>query len=209
MPIHFSREARLLLKISFLVTFAESMLVPMYAAFTENVGGSILDAGIAYALFSVATGVMIALVGTRDVFARHTRRFLIAGFLGSIACDIGYIFVRDKWQLFGVQIIAGLASGFIEPAWDSLFSDGIEEGSAKHWSIWAGGAHFLGGIAALIGGAIVAFSSFKVLFTCMASVDIVAVFLAWRGGLHEASHSRHADAVADHSAAAAGDVCDS
>jgi MFS family permease len=184
MPIHLSPRAWLLLKISFLITFSESMLVPLYAVFTEKVGGSILDAGIAYAVFSIATGLMIGLLGTRDVFERHTRQFLIAGFLVTVACDIGYIFVQNRWQLFGVQVLAGLASGLIEPAWDALFSDGIEEASAKHWSIWAGGTHFLGGVAAVAGGAIVWLSSFTVLFITMAAIDVAAVVLLVHAGFH-------------------------
>src|SRR5450432_4838399 len=116
-----SREARLLLKISFLTTFAESMLVPMYTAFTEKVGGSILDAGIAFAVFSIATGIVITLIGTRPWFQLHIRKCLVLGFLASAACDVSYIFVQNKWQLFMVQVLAGLATGFIEPAWDSLF----------------------------------------------------------------------------------------
>src|SRR5512141_2392341 len=124
MPISFSTRARLLLKVSFLVTFAENMLVPMYAAFTEKVGGSILDASIAYGLFSIATGAVIGLVGTREIFGRNTGRFLMAGFLTSVLCDLAYVFVQNKWQLFAAQTVAGLATGFIEPAWDALFTDG-------------------------------------------------------------------------------------
>ena len=187
--ISFSRQARLLLKVSFLVTFAESMLVPMYAAFTEKVGGSILDAAIAFGVFSIATGLAIGLVGTRSIFERHTRRFLIGGFLGSVACDITYIFVQNKWQLLVAQVVAGLASGLIEPAWDSLFTEGIEQSPAKHWSIWAGGTHLLSGLAAFGGGLIVVCSSFSVLFITMASIDFVAVLLCWRGGLHESTAS--------------------
>src|SRR4029079_12726789 len=117
-----SARARLLLKISFMVTFAEAMLVPMYAAFTEKVGGSILDAGIAFAVFSMATGAVIALLGTRSWFQRHISTCLILGFLASATCDVSYILVQNRWQLFGVQIVAGLATGLIEPAWDALFT---------------------------------------------------------------------------------------
>jgi len=46
-------------------------------------------------------------------------------------------------------VIAGLATGLIEPAWDSLFTDDIEHSSAKHWSVWAGGSHLVAGTAAL------------------------------------------------------------
>jgi len=178
-----SRRRRLLLGISFLTTFAESMLVPMYAAFTEKVGGSILDAGIAFATFSMATGVFIILIGTRPFFQRHVKSFLIMGFLGAACCDFSYIFVQNRWQLFAAQVVAGLATGLIEPSWDSLFTDDIEDSSAKHWSIWAGGTHLLGGAAALVGGVIVAYFSFKILFLTMGLIDMVATVLAWRGDL--------------------------
>src|SRR5262252_4059332 len=103
-------RARLLLKISFMVTFAESMLVPMYAAFTEKVGGSILDAGIAFAVFSMATGIVVGAIGTRPWFQGHVRGCLMFGFLISAACDVSYVFVQNRWQLFGAQIVAGLAT---------------------------------------------------------------------------------------------------
>ena len=178
MSISLSRQARLLLRISFLVTFAESMLVPIYAAFTEKVGGSILDAGIAFAVFSMATGSVIALLGTRPIFQRRIRFFLALGLWASVFCDVGYVFVQDKWQLFGVQVVAGFATGLIEPAWDSVFSDGIDEPSARHWSIWAGGTHLFAGLAALAGGMIVAHFSFSVLFLTMAAVDALAASIA-------------------------------
>jgi MFS family permease len=183
MPPSFSRQRRLLVTVSFLTTFAESMLVPMYAAFTERVGGSILDAGIAFACFSMATGVFVSLTGTRPWFQHHLKTFLILGFLGSACCDISYIFVQNRWQLFGAQVIAGLATGLIEPTWDSLFTDAIEHSSARHWSIWSGGAHLVAGAAALVGGVIVAYFSFGALFVAMGLIDTVAAFLAWRGDL--------------------------
>ena len=176
-----SARARLLLKISFMVTFAEAMLVPIYAAFAEKVGGSILDAGIAFAVFSMATGGAVALIGTRSWFQHHIRTFLMLGFVISAACDISYIFVSNKWELFGAQVIAGFATGLIEPTWDSLFTDDIEHSSAKHWSIWAGGTHLTTGVAALLGGVIVVKGSFTILFATMAGIDALALLVAWRG----------------------------
>jgi MFS family permease len=176
-----SPRARLLLKISFLVTFAEAMLVPMYAAFAEKIGGSILDAGIAFAVFSMATGGAVALLGTRSWFQHHIRGFLMLGFVTSAACDISYIFVSNKWELFGAQVIAGLATGLIEPTWDALFTDDIEHSSAKHWSIWAGGSHLVAGTAALVGGLVVAYFSFEALFISMFLFDATAFVVSWRG----------------------------
>ena len=92
-------------------------------------------------------------------------------------------FVQNRWQLFAAQVVAGLATGLIEPAWDTLFTDDIEESSAKHWSIWAGGTHLVAGAAALIGGVVVAYFSFKTLFLTMGLFDMIATVLAWRSDL--------------------------
>ena len=173
-----SPQVRLLLKMSFVTTFAESMLVPMYAAFTERVGGSILDAGIAFAAFSIATGIVVSLIGTRPWFQHHIKMFLVLGFVISMVCDFSYLLVQNRWQLFAAQVVAGLATGLVEPAWDSLFTDDIEHSSAKHWSIWAGGTHLVAGIAALVGGTIVAYLSFSTLFVTMGLMDALAALLA-------------------------------
>ncbi len=175
-----SRQAKVLLKISFLTTFAESMLVPIYSTFTEEVGGNILDAGIAFAVFSIATGVAVIVVGTQPWFQVHLMKFLMAGFALSAVCDLAYIFVRNTWQLFAVQIAIGLATGFIEPAWDSLFTEDVEAGSARHWALWAGGSHLATGFAAIAGGLIVSLVSFNALFVSMCVVDLLAMAVTWR-----------------------------
>ena len=180
-----SRQTRVLLKMSFVTTFAESMLVPMYSAFTERVGGSILDAGIAFAAFSIATGIAVSLIGTRSWFQHHIKLFLVLGFLFSAACDFSYLLVQNRWQLFAAQIVAGLATGLVEPAWDSLFTEDIEHSSVQHWSIWAGGTHLIAGVAALVGGAIVAYLSFTTLFVTMGLTDTLAALLAFGNLRHK------------------------
>src|SRR5262245_28051168 len=90
-----SKKAKTLLRVSFLATLAEAMFVPMYTAFTEKVGGSILDAGVAFAVFSVATGTVVMAVGTRDRFQHGVKGFLILGFVLSALCDFGYLLVEN------------------------------------------------------------------------------------------------------------------
>jgi MFS family permease len=128
----------------------------------------------------MATGGAVVLIGTRSWFQHHTKTFLMLGFVMSAACDVSYIFVGNKWQLFGAQVVAGFATGLIEPTWDALFTDDIEHSSAKHWSIWAGGTHLVTGAAALLGGIIVAASSFRTLFLTMAAIDALALLIAWK-----------------------------
>jgi MFS family permease len=177
---HFSSAGQLLLRVSFLATFAENMLVPVYSAFTESVGGSVLDVGIAFAIFSIATGIVITVVGTRLGDARSVKKALVVGFLLSGLGSFFYLGVQTRMQLFGVQLLAGLAAGLIEPTWDALFTDALERPTIRHWSIWAGGVHFSVGLAALLGGVVVQYGSFAALFIAMGCLDILgAAVLFW------------------------------
>jgi MFS family permease len=124
--------------------------------------------------------VVIA-IGTRPIFESHTRQFLMAGFLLSAICDVLYTTVHTRWQLFAIQVVLGLGTGLIEPAWDALFTEDAENSTARHWSLWAGGTHLATGAAAIIGGLMVSYWSFKVLFLTMAAVDLVALYVTWHG----------------------------
>src|SRR6266581_3462374 len=95
-----ARES-LLIKASFVGAFAEEMFLPVYAIFTERVGGSVADAGLG---------------------------------------DATLLVVGNRYQLFGVQLIVGVALGMMNPAWDSLYSSGgNEDDAAGRWSFWTGG----------------------------------------------------------------------
>ena len=50
-------------------------------------------------------------------------------------------------------------------------------------SIWAGGTHMVAGVAALVGGVIVSYFSFRTLFLTMGLIDLIATVLAWSGDL--------------------------
>ena len=175
----FSPQAKMLIKASFIGAFAEAMFVPVYAIFTDRIGGSILDAGVGFAIFSIATGIFVLSVGSTAWFHRHVRAMVFWGFVISALGDFGYILVRNTYQLFAVQVVVGAALGMLNPAWDSLYStDGRKDDAATRWSLWTGGVALLTGVAALAGGLIVARLGFTTLFTLMAVLDLVAASCA-------------------------------
>ena len=185
-----NKLSKLLLKASFIGTFAETMLVPLYTALTNKFGGSLLDAGIGYALFSVITGLFVMLVGKTKWFSDNTKSMVFWGFLVAGLCDLAYLFVQNKYEFFAVQIVIGLSVGMLNPAWDALFSDDANEGEThgKRWSFWTGGISFVTGTSALLGAVIVTYLSFAWLFVIMAVCDSLAVyysFKVWR------SHERN------------------
>ena len=173
-----SKTARMLLKASFIGTFAEGKLLPLWATFTDKVGGSILDAGIGYAVFSIATGVVVMSVGSTEFFERYVRWFLFWGFLLAGMGDIFYMMVSNKWELFAVQALIGVSLGLANPAWDSLYSDDEDDGdksSASKWSFWTGGYSFVTGLSALAGALLVNYFGFNTMFFMMFLFDCVSI----------------------------------
>jgi predicted MFS family arabinose efflux permease len=173
-----------LLKCSFIGTFAESMLIPIYALFIEKIGGSILDVGYAFALFNIFKGIFVMTVGRTEFFKKNVHLMVMLGFFVSAVCDCLYLGIHDQYQFFAVQAIAGIALGIINPAWEAIYSDAesIEEASEK-WSVWNGGADFATGLAAIIGGLLVAYTSWNVLFVVMGVVSLWSTYysyLVWK-----------------------------
>jgi MFS family permease len=177
MKTEIGHREKFLLAASFIGTLAESMLTPIYAPLAAKVGGSILDAGVGFAVFSMTTGLFVGTVGLTQWFHRNVKKLMVFGFVLAGLGDLGYLLVRTKFQLFAVQAIVGLAIGILNPAWDSIYSeDTSKENSTRKWSLWTGGVSFMTGLSALLGGAIVTRYSFEALFITMFLLDLAAVW---------------------------------
>lgn len=171
--MHIRKDSKILLISSFFGHFALGLLGPIYAIFVQGIGGDLLDAGIAYAIFSIFTGIFVVLFGTSKFFGKHIREMIVVGYAFlSLSC-LGYIFVQNSIQLFIVQIILGIASGILEPSWDSLFADKMPaKDSSKNWALWSGGASLMIGVSAIVGSLIASKLSFQIMFILMFLVSL-------------------------------------
>lgn len=171
---------KLLLKASFAGTFAETMLLPMWAILTHKVGGNLMDAGIGYGVFSIVTGIIVMTIGSTEWFNANIKYMVFWGFTIAGTADLLYILVSTKYELFAVQCLCGIAVGFLNPAWDVMFTDTEEENDGAKWSFWNGGISFITGLAALAGAGIVTLFGFQWLFVGMAAFDLLAIYFAWK-----------------------------
>ncbi len=181
MDLNFKKEAVVLLQASFLFNFASGFFLPFYALFVQRVGGSILDTGIAYAIFSIATGLMIIIFCRSRFYLGNVRRIIVAGYFAIGIIYLFYLLVGSRLSLFSVQAVLGIAIGLSAPAWDAVFgSDLSEKAAGKQWSVWTGAVNIALGLGALIGGLIVGTYSFAVLFLMMAGINFLAGIVSWR-----------------------------
>lgn len=155
------------------------MIGPIYAIFVEKIGGDILDASWAFFSFTITAGVAIFLIGKWENRIHHKEKLVAGGyFLTSLGC-LGYVFVQNQFELLVVQIILGLATAILNPAFDALYSHYvIREQETSDWGSWEASGFIMGACAALLGGYIVHFGSFNTLFLCMFAVEFIGFLIS-------------------------------
>ena len=158
-------------------TLALGMIGPIYAIFVEKIGGDILDASWAYFVFTLTAGVVMYILSFWEDKIKHKESLIVFSYgLITLGC-LGYYFVYNQLTLFGVQIVLGLATAFLSPAYDALYSHYVEKKKeASDWGLWESMGYIVGAIAALIGGYIASLYDFKTLFLVMFLFSMIGFF---------------------------------
>ncbi len=173
-----NKRGRILLVGSALWYFGEGMLGPLFAVFSQDIGGNVLDVTNAWAVFLVVTGVCTVFVGRiADHFAKRRGReiLMIVGYALNAALTFAYLLVSTPAQLFWVQAGLGLAVALSASTWLSLYSHStLHEQSSSAWSLESGLQKMVDAAAIFIGGYIVTHYSFATLFLIMGCVQTIA-----------------------------------
>ena len=156
--------------------FGEGMLGPLFAIFTERIGGNILDVSWAWSIYLIVSGILIILVGKiSDKIIGH-EKLLFIGYALNALLTFGYLAVDNMWQLSLIQVGLGIATALATPTWDAIYSKNQDTKIAGlEWGLADGSSELLSGIAILIGGFLVAYFSFNVLFLTMGFIQLLAV----------------------------------
>ena len=179
-PYHLRSELKIMLWGANLWYFADGLLGPLFAVFTQRIGGNVLQIAGAYATYLFVTGILIMLIGNISDH-RDKARLMLVGYLVNTGCTFGYLFIHAPWQLFLLQAGFGIAVGLENAAWFSLyarFEDRAHEG--RIWGLAGGQGRLATGAAMLLGGVIVTKLGFTVLFVAMGSVMALATLVQAR-----------------------------
>lgn len=172
---------RILLCSNGLILLAGAMLAPIYAIFVERIGGDILDAGFAGAVFALAAGVTVLLSGKWSDRVPEPKTIVAVGY-GIMGTGFFFMTCVDTiWGLLLTQVITGLGEALYVPAYDKLYSehlDGNSEGT--EWGVWEAMNYFATAIGAAAGGALVHFFGFYPLFILMSLLCFVSGLYLYR-----------------------------
>jgi len=171
----FNKALRILLVTNGLILIAGAMLGPIYALFVERIGGDLLDASIAGALFALSAGIVSLIFGRMSDRIKHSEYVMILGYVLMGTGFFLYQFVDSVWHLFIIQILIGFGEAIYSPAFDKLYSihlDAKKEGT--EWGAWESMNYFTAAFGALIGGLIVTRFGFNAIFIIMAALSYIS-----------------------------------
>ena len=173
--------SRLLLISSALWHLSEGLLGPLFAVFSERVGGDILDITRAWAAYLIVSGLAYPLVGQLLNRSRWKFRIIVVGYALNTAFTFAYLLVDSTTTLLVVQIGLGLAEAISTPSWDALFARELtDRDDTFQWGIASGHTQFVSGIAVAMGGLIAAYVSFEALFVTMGVLSALATVVQAR-----------------------------
>jgi sugar phosphate permease len=176
-----NKKTRILLLGSNLWIFADGMLGPLFAVFTERVGGNILDLTWAWAIYLGITGVGVMIVGKQsDKMNKGKERLLVIGYGLTALFTLSYLFVSSTFDLFLVQAGLGVALAMANPTWYALYDKHApKKNNGQTWGMADGQGKLFTAVAILIGGFIVQQFSFEALFLSMGLIQVLAtVYMA-------------------------------
>jgi predicted MFS family arabinose efflux permease len=176
-----TRPVRLLLIASSLWYFSEGLLGPLFAIFSEQIGGDVLDITTAWATYLIASGIAYPVVGRLLNRSRWKFRMIAVGYALNTVFTFSYLLVNDTTDLLLVQVGLGVAEAISTPSWDAFFASKLADREDTFaWGIASGHTQFISGVAIAIGGLIANFISFQALFVTMGLISLVATVVQVR-----------------------------
>ena len=166
---------KILLISSSLWFFGEGLLGPLFAVFSEKIGGDILDITWAWAIYLILSGALYVFFGRVLRHSNYKQHAMLFGYFLNAVLTFGYLFVHHTYQLFLLQVGFAIAESISTPVWDALFASDLERADdSLFWGIAGGHSHIITGIAVAIGGLITYYISFEALFIIMGCIQLMS-----------------------------------
>lgn len=170
-----NRPLKILLVADSLILLASAMLGPIYAIFVGEIGGDLLDAGYAFAVFSIAAGMTAYASGKYSDKTGSEELVVLVGYVILGISFFAYTLVNSVSTLLIVQVIGGLGTAIYSPSFSSLYSKHLDlHKEASEWGAWEVTYYFSTALGALAGGKIVTLFGFDVLFVIMGFLCFVS-----------------------------------
>lgn len=172
-------ESKILLSAYSFFILAGGLIAPLYAVYVENIGGDLLTAGSAYAVFSLVLGISTLLIAKLEDRVNKPEVLIVLGYLTMCFGYAGYLLVSKPWHLFIVEIMFGLGAAIAAPPWDMIYAKEMSRTKgSSHWGLIEAMNGIGAGIAAFLGGIIANYYGFRSLLWIMLQLSLVGLILS-------------------------------
>ena len=167
-----------------LSTFSEGILMPIYAIFVQKVGGGILDAAGAVAVFFIVMGLAELFIFKQKFSHKYRLHLMAGGWLVWLCGIFMYLIIHNIAILFIAQILTALGNAIADPAFDAELAARTDDGIQEYeWGAFESSKDIFQGVAALVGGLVVTAFGFRTLVVLMvisATISFFLIFLSYR-----------------------------
>ena len=177
---------KLLLLASYANNLGWGVYAPLYAIFVLKLGGTTFDASILWGSYALLAGSLMMIFGKLENSKRYNPALmLVVGYGLFIAIAVGFLFVKNIHQFYGLQMLLAVAMGIMTPAARTSYARAERKGKeAGQWGLFDGGNYMLIAVASFSGGLLYKAWGFHGLFVAMLFIQIFATYLAVRNLLH-------------------------
>lgn len=170
-----NKSLKALFTLNSIFVFAGSLLGPLYAIYVRGFDNRIVTVSLLWAVLMVSSTVFMYFVSKYGDRVGEKEYLLAGGFLVRSIAWLGYLFVSNVTGLIIIQIILGLGEALGTPAWSVIFAkhlDGHKE--IMDYSNWNILNNLLVALSTVLGGILVTYFGFSVLFLAMSMLALVA-----------------------------------
>lgn len=172
-----NKALRILYIFNGIFVLASALLGPLYAVWVGTIENSVLAISISYAFFWGATTIFMFIVGRIGDRFKEKEYLLLAGFLIRSLVWFSFIFVNSLPTLIIALIFLALGESLGTPAFGAIFAEHL--GPGRHiadYSYWSMINNLMIAAGSAVGGVIVAYFGFSILFAIMSVMALIPFF---------------------------------
>lgn len=177
-----NKTLKLLILSDIFVFSGFGLIAPILAIFIKDnlIGGTIMAAGIASAIFMITHSLLQILFAYK--FNPKDRIWML--WLGTALIALvpfGYIFSTHIYHIYAIEFIYGVGAAFAYPSWSSLFTSNLEKGKRGfQWSIYSSSVGIGTAITAGVGALLAEKIGFEWVFGFTGAFAIVGLLVLLR-----------------------------
>jgi len=183
MSILINKVIRTLIQADLVFLAAFGLISPIFAVFiTDQIkGGNVEVVGFSAAVYWIIKSILqipISEILDKKRGEKDDFYFLICGTILAALVPIGYIFSSLPWHVYLLQAIYGMGMAMAFPSWSAIFTRHIDRGKeAFEWGLESTALGFGTGLTGAIGGILVAYFGFDLLFVIVSILALVGALL--------------------------------